>query len=320
MALKFTQGLKLGKASFQPTVKCAPIRHSFGKYVSPVCVNKAFDCKIGAIQVKSFTTKTTAVKPTKSIAPKFMFLGGNDLNYKVPPPQNDTSASVYLTAPPNDHEEDKEAAAYLGVNNFYRSGQSFYVLKFDGSKENMKLEDYVEMTKLDFYSRMPYGTVSQVYLNSTLTENMKELLQTNEVSCAALFFDKKGRPDTMQRPAEMILTIKTPGGFWNISCHSTFYGLASQKDVLFGNLLQNLRVELLNRAATTTVEKGDVDAQVTKEAATQPLIPKASTTAGPGKRLRKRIKPTITQQAPIGNLNINQTDTAAGGDDIEFYE
>jgi hypothetical protein len=154
----------------------------------------------------------------------------------------------------------------------------------------MKLDEYVELAKLDFFSRTPYGTISQVYFNPTLTEHLNK----EGIIYTSLFFDKKGRPDLIQRPAEMIFILKTPGGFWSITCHTSFFVLASQKDALFGNLLKNLRVELTG--------ENTLPPQEPTEAV---LLPKMSTIAK--NKFRKRIKSTLTQRATIGEFGtINQ--------------
>jgi len=256
-----------------------------------------------AVQTRQFSSKeggnapkpankSAALVPKKSLAPRFLMLGGAELNGKIPPAELDPSANVYLAAPPNDHEEDKDVSVLLGVNAFYRSSQSFYMMKFHKNETDMKLDDYVELAKLDFFSRTPYGTVSQVFFNPALTEhlNMQGIIYT------ALFFDKKGRPDVIQRPAEMIFILKTPGGFWSITCHTSFFVLASQKDALFGNLLKNLRVELIS---------AESEAAHKETSATDILLPKMSTIAK--NKLRKRIKSTLTQRATIGEFGtINQ--------------
>jgi hypothetical protein len=231
-----------------------------------------------------------ALVPKKSLAPRFLMLGGAELNGKIPPAELDPTANVYLAAPPHDHEEDKDVSALLGVNAFYRSSQSFYMMKFHKNDTDMKLDDYVELAKLDFFSRTPYGTVSSVYINPALTEHLNQ----QGIIYTALFFDKKGRPDVIQRPAEMIFILKTPGGFWSITCHTSFFVLASQKDALFGNLLKNLRVELTSN-----------EVEAPKESADSILLPKMNTIAK--NRFRKRIKSTLTQRATIGEFGtINQ--------------
>jgi len=237
--------------------------------------------------------KSSSLVPKKSLAPRFLMLGGAELNGKIPPAEQDPSANVYLAAPPNDHEEDKDVSVLLGVNAFYRSSQSFYMMKFHKNETDMKLDDYVELAKLDFFSRTPYGTVSQVFFNPALTEH----LNREGIIYTALFFDKKGRPDVIQRPAEMIFILKTPGGFWSITCHTSFFVLASQKDALFGNLLKNLRVELISAESEATPKEASATDNI--------LLPKMSTIAK--NKLRKRIKSTLTQRATIGEFGtINQ--------------
>jgi hypothetical protein len=184
---------------------------------------------------------------------KFLSDGTGNGVLKMPPAQNDATASVYLENPPPQHEEDKEAAAYLGVNHFYRSGglTSFCIMKFEPVK-NTPLDNYIETTKLDFYSKIPYGTVSKVDLAPSVTSHLNKALESENMESAALFFDKKRVPMELQRPAELSYILKTPGGFWNVSCHSTFFNLSTHKDSLFGSMLQNLRIELKKKTPTTT--------------------------------------------------------------------
>jgi len=200
-------------------------------------------------------------------------------------PKTDNTASVYLENPPQATEEDKDAAAYLGVNHFYRGGNNhFYMIQFEPTS-NPSLHDYIESAKLQFYSKIPYGSISDVELSEQLLGNIQHLLQTSDIQCRALFFDKKRVPGDVQRVAELLFVIMTPGGFWNISCHSTFLYLTSHKDQLFGNILKNLHVELRKSALNKKIEE------------TTKLPKKLSKT-----RLTKRKK--ITQKAPIGSLNL----------------
>lgn len=195
-------------------------------------------------------------------------------------PKTDNTASVYLENPPLSTEEDKDAAAYLGVNNFYRGGNNhFYMIQFEPTT-NPSIHDYVEAAKLQFYSKVPYGSISSVEISSQLLGNIQHLLQTSDIQCRALFFDKKRVPGDVQRVAELLFVIMTPGGFWNISCHSTYMYLTTNKDQLFGNILKNLHVEL---------RKSAMKLEETKKA-------KKSS------KLTKRK--TITQKAPIGAINL----------------
>jgi len=196
-------------------------------------------------------------------------------------PKTDNTASVYLESPPQATEEDKDAAAYLGVNNFYRgSNNHFYMIQFEPTA-NPSLHDYVESAKLQFYGKVPYGSIADVQISEQLLGNIQHLLQTSDIQCKALFFDKKRVPGDVQRVAELLFVIMTPGGFWNISCHSTFMYLSSHKDQLFGNILKNLHVELRKSAMKLESTKKSTK-KVTK--------------------LTKRKN--ITQKAPIGAMNL----------------
>jgi len=231
----------------------------------------------------------------------------------MPPAQNDATASVYLENPPPQHEEDKEAAAYLGVNHFYRSGglTSFCIMKFEPVK-NTPLDNYIETTKLDFYSKIPYGTVSKVDLAPSVTSHLNKALESENMESAALFFDKKRVPMELQRPAELSYILKTPGGFWNVSCHSTFFNLSTHKDSLFGSMLQNLRIELKKKTPTTTtvikaavttnvneIPITDVEAEVLEKTKSKS---KSASSKVPKKRPNKTSK--ITHEASIGNINL----------------
>jgi len=260
----------------------------------------------------NFSTKIsgTTIVPKHSALPfKFLNDGTGNGVMKMPPAQNDATASVYLENPPPQHEEDKEAAAYLGVNHFYRSGglTSFCIMKFEPVK-NVPLENYIETTKLDFYSKVPYGTVSKVDLAPAVTSHLNKALEAESLESAALFFDKKRVPMELQRPAELSYILKTPGGFWNVSCHSTFFNLSTHKDSLFGSMLQNLRIELKKRAPTTTtvfqaavnteipITDGDLAVEKNKSK------PKSASSKGPKKRPNKKGK--LTHEASIGNINL----------------
>jgi hypothetical protein len=262
----------------------------------------------------NFSTKIsgTTIVPKHSALP-FKFLSDSTGNgvMKMPPAQNDATASVYLENPPPQHEEDKEAAAYLGVNHFYRSGglTSFCIMKFEPVK-NIPLDNYIETTKLDFYSKVPYGTVSKVDLAPAVTSHLnKGLDEAENIESAALFFDKKRVPMELQRPAELSYILKTPGGFWNVSCHSTFFNLSTHKDSLFGSMLQNLRIELKKRAPTsTTVIKAAVNTEIPITDSAEPEVvenkskPKSASSKGPKKRPNKKGK--LTHEASIGNINL----------------
>jgi len=263
----------------------------------------------------NFSTKISGstIVPKHSALP-FKFLndgsGGNVM--KMPPAQNDATASVYLENPPPQHEEDKEAAAYLGVNHFYRSGglTSFCIMKFEPVK-NTPLDNYIETTKLDFYSKIPYGTVSKVDLAPAVTSHLNKALEAENVESAALFFDKKRVPMELQRPAELSYILKTPGGFWNVSCHSTFFNLSTHKDSLFGSMLQNLRIELKKKPPTTTTV---IKTAVTTNASEIPITEaepalekvKAKSKNASSKLPKKRPSKTgkLTHEASIGNINL----------------
>jgi len=159
-------------------------------------------------------------------------------------PKVDSTALVYLDNPPQHTEEDKDAAAYLGVNHFYRSANNyFYMVQFEPS-ENPSFTNYIELVKLSFYGRAPYGTISEVNLSPELLVNFEHLLQTKDIQCKAFFFDKSRIPKDVQRVAEVLIVIMTPGGFWMISCHGTHMQLTANKDILIGGILKNLHVEL----------------------------------------------------------------------------
>jgi len=202
---------------------------------------------------------------SQSVAPKLLMLGGSDLNMKIVPLEHDTTAKVFFVHPPNDSEEDKETANILGFNSFFLARNSYYSIKFE-KKKDMTLDNYAEMAKLDFFSRVPYGTVSSVFLDPDMTTHLSPF------EFHALFFDKKGRPDAIQRSAEMALILKSPGGFWNVNCFGSWFTLASQKDNFFGNLLKNLKAELLikpEEIGSTKVEGKQEEIQQALENALQ---------------------------------------------------
>jgi len=180
-------------------------------------------------------------------------------------PKTDNTASVYLEHPPQSTEEDKDAAAYLGVNNFYRGPNNhFYMLQFNPNA-NPSLNDYIELAKIQFYSKAPYGSISNVEISPQLFGNIQHLLQTSDIQCRALFFDKKRVPGDVQRVAELLFVVMTPGGFWNISCHATYLFLTSNKDQLCTNILKNLKVELRkSKKLEETAKKAKKSTKLTK--------------------------------------------------------
>jgi hypothetical protein len=277
--------------------------------------NKGFNSNFITMNInpfEGFKTKNNFCSNKKVLSssiPRFLLLGGTEFS-KLRPPQQDQSASVYLTAPPNDHVEDKDIAKYLGVNAFYKSLYSYYSLKFEKKDSDIELRDYVERTKLEFYSKTPYGTISEVNLHPQLVEHF-----VPELDFAVLFLDKRGLPDIIQRIAEFVLFLKTPGGFWNISCTSTFYTLGSQKDILFGNLLKNLRIELNSRGETKQGENLKVAA---------PNIPLVQSIQNQSvflkSKRKKRIKKNlpVTLQGNVGIFNISQPEAIENDDKDEI--
>lgn len=226
------------------------------------------------------------------------------------PVNTDNTASVYLATVPPFTVEDKEAAAYLGVNNFYRHASnsgwqpsSFYMLQFRPNAEE-NIDQYVEQIKLEFYAKLPYGIVSEVDLDSQILGHLANVLETHAVECKALFFDKKNNPSSGVRPAELLFIVKTPGGFWNVSCHASYFDLVAHKDQLFGSLIKNLRVELnkSSKKLSTPIMSTPIDSVIssTPKSASSLTIPKP-------KKIKKRNK--VTQKAVIGNLKIMPTQT-----------
>jgi len=268
--------------------------------------NSRYSNSVNMVQKAFFSSekpaKALVPSTSKSIAPKIMWLAGNELSPKVPV-DHDKTANVYLTVPPNGHEEDPDVANLLGVNQFFRSPNSYYVLKFYPRESTVKLEDYVDMFKLDFYSRVPYGLISPLFLNSELIAHFDPSIKHE-----AFFLDKRGRPDLAQRPAEMVLIVKTPGGFWTASCSSTFYAIAAQKDTYFVPLMRNLKVDLL--------EQGPAKEQAASKNVGIDL-PKMDTSPKKGSRLRKRVKLSILQQANIGELGLKENTSALDDDSLD---
>lgn len=231
-----------------------------------------------------FSNRKTSVIPSilqQTMSPVLLNLQNVMIQNKIKP-KTDNTASVYLEKPPQATEEDKDAAAYLGVNNFYHGGNNhFYIIQFEPTA-NPNMDKYIEHAKVQFFSKVPYGSISNVEISPQLLVNIQHLLQTSDIQCKALFFDKKRIPGDVQRVAEILFVIMTPGGFWNVSCHSAYMYLALNKDQLFGNLLKNLHVELRKTAMNETSKK-----------------PKTKKVM---KKVTKRRK--ITQKAEIGALNL----------------
>jgi len=271
----------LAKKVFQTVYKVTPL--FAGRTVTPVV--SANTIAKPAVQNAHFSNRKNSVIPSilqQNNMPILLNQQNAAMVQSKIQPKTDNTASVYLENPPQATEEDKDAAAYLGVNNFYRgSNNHFYMIQFEPTS-NPSINDYVELAKLQFYSKVPYGSISDVEISNELLGNIQHLLQTSDIKCKALFFDKKRVPGDVQRVAELLFVIMTPGGFWNISCHSTFMYLTSHKDQLFGNILKNLHVELRKSAMKAET--------ISKKSTKKPT------------KLTKRK--TITQKAEIGAMNL----------------
>jgi len=214
-------------------------------------------------------------------------------------PKVDSTALVYLDNPPQHTEEDKDAAAYLGVNHFYRGPNNyFYMVQFEPSN-NPSFSNYIELVKLSFYGRAPYGTISEVTLSPELLKNFEHLLETKDIQCRTFFFDKSRIPKDVQRVAEVLIVIMTPGGFWMISCHGTYFQITANKDQMIGNILKNLHVELKKPENPIYQE---VIQNLQKQRESENLGGNTTKLANKGKRLP-------TQKAFAGSVNLTTKKT-----------
>ena len=76
------------------------------------------------------------------------------------------------------------------MNHFYRgANNNFYMIQFDPAQDS--ITDYLEHAKLEFYGKIPYGSISEVELSNDLLGKIEHLLQSHDIECRALFFDKK---------------------------------------------------------------------------------------------------------------------------------
>jgi len=241
------------------------------------------------VQKKPFSSEANSSN-LPQVNSKLLVLGGNEM-MKVVPLEQDPTAKVYFHNAPNDSEEDKETAGLLGFNSFFLARNSYYSIKFQ-SKQEMALDSYTEMLKLDFFSRVPYGTVSEVHLDPELTSHLAPF------EFSAFFFDKKGRPDAVQRSAEMTLVLKSPGGFWSICCFGSWYTLASQKEIFFGNLLNCLKAELVKP------EEGKGGKPEELQQALENALEQTKKKMMPKKKKNKQNK--FMQVGHIGVLNLKQ--------------
>jgi len=256
---------------------------------------------IGEQKAHFSTSSNTNANPlAKASTPKLMVLGGNDMgNFQVLPLEQDTTAKVYFHNAPNDSEEDKETATALGFNSFFMARHSYYSIKFEQKHKDMSLDTYVDMLKLDFYSRVPYGTTSTVQLDPELTSHLSPF------EFSAIFFDKKSRPDAVQRSAELTLILKSPGGFWSVCCFGSWLTLASQKEVFFGALLRSLKAELLLPEAESIKVEQKQDIQQALHNAMEKTSIKMR--KRPSKKNTKDNEAAnFMKQAPIGVLNVKQ--------------
>jgi len=256
--------------------------------------------KVLGEQKAQFSTSSNNSNPLAKAAPPKMLVLGSDMgNFQVLPLEQDATAKVYFHNAPNDSEEDKETASALGFNSFFMARHSYYSIKFEQKHKDMTLDTYVDMLKLDFYSRVPYGTTSTVQLDPELTSHLAPF------EFSAIFFDKKSRPDTVQRSAELTLILKSPGGFWSVCCFGSWLTLASQKEAFFGALLRSLKAELIRpEAETVKLEEKQENIQQALHNALEKTSMKMK--KRPSKKKKESEAPNFMRQAPIGVLNVKQ--------------
>eukprot|EP01118_Nematostelium_gracile_P009394 TRINITY_DN315_c0_g1_i1.p1 TRINITY_DN315_c0_g1~~TRINITY_DN315_c0_g1_i1.p1 ORF type:complete len:234 (-),score=61.44 TRINITY_DN315_c0_g1_i1:156-857(-) len=144
-------------------------------------------------------------------------LDGKGIGF-LPTKRTDKFAYVGLVKPPKGHVESKDEAVRGGFVNFFHkktTNNSMYTIGFNDSNpvQNTPLDHYMETRKSSFFDRFPDGQVAEVSLDKTVTEHLNH----ENISHKALFFGVGPSRDTLHK---IVLFVKTPGGFWDLSWHS----------------------------------------------------------------------------------------------------
>jgi len=163
-----------------------------------------------------------------------------------PPQREDTSAIVGLSKPPKGHTEAKDEAARWGFHGLYLkndSHESVYTIGFnDTTPSSTSLQQYTEERKQRFFEKYPQGQISEVALNSSVTNHLKH----NQLSFQALLFDAVTQANPYEHPlGKMVLFLKTPGGFWDLGWHSVISSLRDSKhQAMFAEVVKDFKANI----------------------------------------------------------------------------
>jgi len=165
-----------------------------------------------------------------------------------PPVREDKSAIVGFLKPPKGYEAHPEQALKSGFQglwikrNEYSDTTSIYTLAFDDSFAG-SLDQYVQERTQNFIDRYQSsdGKHYSVELGSAVTDH---LTRKNAVQCRAALFST-GQTSLYEQPllGKLIMLLKTPGGFWELSLHAPIkYLLAPSTQTGFTEVVRDLKI------------------------------------------------------------------------------
>lgn len=231
--------------------------------------------------------------------------------------QLDASASVILV-PPQGYIEDKISAGKYGITQFLhkKSGDvssafSVCFREHEKDTEEITVSKYVEMKKVQFWSSNPYGMVSDVRLSDEATAHIRKSATSkrsskSQVSLSAVLFDVKGLEP---RSGQLMLVIRTPGGFWEISWHSAIDDIYSNKSLL-EEMLSNLSVAINKETLAPIVRK---KSNKSRGIPASELLPVSGSTRVPATGV---LSPTATaaissQTTTVNVVSVDTTDKSS---------
>jgi len=139
-----------------------------------------------------------------------------------PPKKEDKSAFVGFLNPPKGYTELKDEAARFGYRTLYRNPKlknSVFTVRFSENPAAFAMENYTEEQKKIFFEKYPEGLIYDVQINPAVTNH---LITNQKIELKSLLFDDISTSIYGDEPfGKMILFVKTPGGFWDLSWHST---------------------------------------------------------------------------------------------------
>jgi len=165
-----------------------------------------------------------------------------------PPKKEDKTAIVGFLKPPKGYEASPEQALASGFQglwikrNEYSDAASIYTLSFDDSFTG-SIDQYMQekvQTFIDRYQASD-GKHYKVDLDSVVTDH---LTKKNEVQCKAALFST-GQTSLYEPPlfGKLIMLLKTPGGFWELSLHANIkYLLNPTTQTAFTETIRDLKI------------------------------------------------------------------------------